>query len=107
MPIDGVDEACRSHLVEDALDASIAKLRAVTRYNEERRARGEPAIRIGIGVHTGRMTLGTVGEAERMQGDLLSDAVNLASRLEGLTKRYGAPLIISAEALLRRIPCEK
>jgi class 3 adenylate cyclase len=87
--------------LEDALDASIAKLRAVDQYNQERQALGEPPIRIGIGVHTGRMTLGTVGEAERLQGDLLSDAVNLASRLEGLTKLYGAALIVSAEALMK------
>ncbi|GIK38491.1 MAG: serine/threonine protein kinase [Chloroflexota bacterium] len=87
--------------VEDALEASIGKLKQVTLFNKERQQRGEFPIRIGIGIHTGKMMLGTVGEAERMQGDFLSDVVNLTSRLEGLTKVYGVSLIMSGEALNR------
>lgn len=87
--------------VEDALAASIGKLKQVALFNKERLQRGEIPIRIGIGIHTGKMMLGTVGEAERMQGDFLSDVVNLTSRLEGLTKVYGVSLIMSGEALNR------
>ena len=47
---------------------------------------GYDQIRIGIGINTGMMMLGTLGEADRMEGSVISDAVNLAARLEGLTK---------------------
>lgn len=89
------------HRIEDALNAAIAKVKQVDHFNQDRQARGEVPIRIGIGIHTGKMTLGTVGEPERMQGDFLSDAVNLTARLEGLTKLYGASIVISQEALTR------
>lgn len=86
---------------EDALRAALDKLCAVERYNNARRAHGYVPLQIGIGIHTGSMMLGTVGEPERMQSDLLSDAVNLTARLEGLAKEYGAALIISQEFLQR------
>lgn len=88
---------------EDALLAALDKLRAVELYNDVRRAHGYVPLQIGIGIHTGTMMLGTVGEPERMQSDLLSDAVNLTARLEGLAKEYGAALIISQE-FLQRLP---
>jgi class 3 adenylate cyclase/GAF domain-containing protein len=87
--------------VEDALNAAIAKVKQVDDFNQDRQQRGEVPIRIGIGIHTGKMMLGTVGEPERMQSDFLSDAVNLTARLEGLTKLYGASIVISQEALNR------
>jgi len=85
--------------VEDALDAAIAQLQEVTRYNVERQQKGDVPIQIGLGIHGGPVMLGTVGEAQRMQLDLLSDAVNVTARLEGLTKLYGVPLVISTEAM--------
>lgn len=87
--------------VEDALNASIEKVKQVYLFNQDRHLQGEPPIKIGVGIHTGKMMLGTVGEAERMQSDFLSDAVNLTARLEGLTKLYGASIVISQEALNR------
>lgn len=58
-----------------------------------------PPIRVGYGLHTGELVLGIVGEMERMQGAVVSDNVNLASRMEGLTRIYGAQIIISESTL--------
>ncbi len=57
---------------------------------------GLPPIKLGIGLNTGRIMVGMVGESSRLQGDAFSDHVNLTARLEGLTKFYSVSLIISA-----------
>ncbi len=80
---------------EDAVNNSIATLRLLATHNEGRRVKGETAIQIGIGLHTGSLMLGIVGEQERMQGDIFSDAVNLTNRIEGLCKFYGASIVVS------------
>ena len=68
-------------------------------YNIQRQQDGEIPIGIGIGLHTGHVMLGTIGETERMDGTVIADTVNLASRLEGLTKRYGASILMSEHTL--------
>ncbi|PSB50678.1 hypothetical protein C7B67_13590 [filamentous cyanobacterium Phorm 6] len=84
---------------DDAVQGGIAKLQQVHRYNADRTRIGYQPIQVGVGVHFGQMMVGVVGEAERMQGDAFSDNVNLASRLESLTKLYGVSLIISEKVL--------
>ncbi len=84
---------------DDALRAALGKLRQVEQYNIKREREGRQAIKVGIGIHVGHMMVGMVGEVARMQGDAFSDNVNLTARLEGLTKFYGASLIISEETL--------
>lgn len=84
---------------DDALRGGIAKQQQVQQYNADREKRGYQPIQVGVGVHFGHMMVGIVGEAERMQGDAFSDNVNLASRLESLTKFYGVSLIISEKVL--------
>jgi adenylate cyclase len=88
--------------VEDAINAGIAQFEQMRQYNAERRDNGENPIDIGIGLHFGHLMVGMIGEPSRLQGDALSDTVNLAARLEGLTKLYGVPLLIS-EAVKRRL----
>lgn len=84
---------------DDAVMASIDMIKAVEEYNIHRSASGYQPIRIGVGIHTGMLMLGTIGEDERMDGSVISDAVNLCSRLEGLTKVYKVSVIISRETL--------
>jgi len=84
---------------EDAVNNSIATLRLLATHNEGRRVKGETAIQIGVGLHTGSLMLGIVGEQERMQGDIFSDAVNLTNRIEGLCKFYGASIVVSETTL--------
>jgi hypothetical protein len=83
------------------VQAAIAMQKQVVLYNEQRQQQGEVPISIGIGLHTGNLMLGTVGESERMDTTVIADAVNLASRLEGLTKLYGAGILISEHTLSR------
>jgi hemerythrin-like metal-binding protein len=79
----------------DALDGAIGMLNQLAEYNEERKKAGSAPIAIGIGLNTGLMMLGTVGGKDRMDSTVISDAVNLASRIESMTKTYGASLLIS------------
>lgn len=88
---------------EDAVLAALDMKHKIREYNEGRKLAGYAAIDIGIGIHTGTLMLGIIGEVERMEGTVISDNVNLASRVEGLTKVYGAGIIVS-EATLKKIP---
>jgi len=89
--------------VDDAVRAGIDKARMVQRFNEQLKERGLPPITVGIGIHTGPMMVGMIGEEMRMQGDAFSDNVNLTSRIEGLNKFFGTSMIIS-EDTLRQLP---
>ena len=86
---------------DDAVKAGIAMLQRLADYNQTRGRPGRPELKIGIGINTGSLMLGTVGGEKRMDGTVISDAVNLSSRLEGLTKIYGVPLLISDRTFLR------
>jgi len=80
---------------DDALRASIAMLDTLEGFNAERRSAGLDPVAIGVGLNTGSLMLGTIGEKHRMDGTVISDAVNLASRVESLTKVYRVGILIS------------
>ena len=82
---------------DDAVQAAVAMQKRLAEYNLTRGSPERPVIKIGIGIHTGRLMLGTVGCQNRMDGTVISDAVNLASRIEDMTKIYGATLLITEE----------
>jgi two-component system sensor histidine kinase ChiS len=84
---------------DDAVQAAIAMQKEVALYNQYRQEQGFVPIATGIGLHTGNLMLGTIGESERMETTVIADAVNLASRLEGLTKLYGVGILISEHTL--------
>jgi len=79
-----------------AMKASMEMLERVSAIRSEFVVRGWPEIYIGIGLHTGMMSVGNMGSEFRMAYTVLGDAVNLGSRLEGLTKNYGVEFIVSA-----------
>lgn len=84
---------------DDAVMAGIDMLRALEGYNERRTRDGCSPIQIGIGINAGSLMLGTVGGHGRMDGTVVSDAITLASYIEGLTKHYSVSLLISHHAL--------
>lgn len=88
--------------LESAIRAGIEIQRELGRFNESQRAGGKPEIEIGVGIHQDVMALGTIGEEGRMDTTVIADAVNLASRLESLSKIYG-PGIMLIESLLDRV----
>ncbi len=77
---------------------------ALQDFNKKIIDQGMDPIRIGTGIHTGQMILGTIGNNERLQTTVISDAVNIASRVEGLTKFYKAHTIFTEETLSKLPP---
>ncbi|MEM9447199.1 MAG: glutaminase [Cyanobacteria bacterium P01_E01_bin.6] len=86
---------------DDAIAAGVAVFNKLKIFNQELEASGQIPIQVGMGIHAGHMMVGVVGERDRLQGDTLSDTVNLAARLEGLTKYYGVSMAISGDLLQR------
>ncbi len=92
---------------DDAVQAAIAMHAAVAEYNKDRQQKGFQLIGLGVGLHIGDLMLGIIGHQKRMQGTVVADAVNLASRLEGLTRVYGSSISISEPTLAQLIDPDK
>ena len=88
-----------SHTAEDSINASIAMQNQIRDYNVHRIKKNREPVRIGIGLHAGKLMLGIIGDGLRLDDTVVSDAVNLASRIEGLTKIFGASILISDDVL--------
>jgi class 3 adenylate cyclase len=82
--------------VEDALDAALALQAAVRDLNAEGLG---PAIEVGVGLHTGPVTFGTVGDARHIDTTVVSDTVNTAKRVEGISKRLRAPVVATEDVM--------
>ncbi|TGL85571.1 adenylate/guanylate cyclase domain-containing protein [Leptospira congkakensis] len=70
------------------------------KYNERRRSFGYLPLHAGIGIHSGDTMLGILGEEERLESTVIADTVNLSSRIQGLTKKYGARILVSLTSLM-------
>jgi adenylate cyclase len=79
----------------NAILAAIEMQSTLKSLQPEFRAKNWPEVRIGVGLNTGRMSVGNMGSKRRRAYTVMGDAVNLASRLEGITKEYGADIIVS------------
>lgn len=79
---------------DDAFNCALQMLKQLAQYNEGRKRAGYEPVRIGIGLNTGLAMIGTVGGYNRMDGTVISDAVNLCARIESLTKTYGVDLLV-------------
>lgn len=81
----------------NAVLAGLEMQRAMAALGPKMREKGWPEIHIGVGVNTGRMTVGDMGSQIRKAYTVMGDAVNLASRLEGITKQYGVGMIVGEQ----------
>lgn len=80
---------------ESSAKASLQMITALEKINQKLKSQNLPEIKIGIGLNTGEVIIGNVGSQQRLNYTVIGDSVNLASRLEGLTKQYGVLIIIS------------
>jgi class 3 adenylate cyclase len=90
----GAPIAARDHAGR-AVHAALEMRGRLQAWNARREAAGRPPLRNGIGIHTGTVLAGNIGGAERLSYALVGDPVNLASRIQGLTKDFKVDIVIS------------
>ena len=83
-----------------AVKAGIEMQYALRVYNADRISKGRKPIETGVGMHTGNLLLGILGDEKRFDAGVVSDTVNTSARMEGLTKYYGASVLVSADTLM-------
>ena len=80
---------------QNALQSAFAMIDSLTRWNAERTAAGQDPVQVGIGVNYGPVIAGDIGNARRLEYSVIGDPVNVASRLEHMTRRLNTPLVVS------------
>jgi len=83
---------------DEAIRSAIAMQAKIVEYNGHRAKMGYKPISMGVGIHTGDLMLGVVGVEDRMENTVVSDAVNLGSRLQAIAKAFNISLVISEQA---------
>lgn len=86
------------YCVDDALDAMIGMQKRLKEYNLERVEKDRPEISVGMGLHIGPLIMGIIGDKTRRDAATISDTVNTAARMEGLTKSFGVKILITGES---------
>jgi len=85
---------------DEALQACVEMQQAVRKFNKDRESdQSFKPIKVGMGLHTGMLVMGIIGDENRQDAALISDTVNTAARLESLTKEYGTKIILSQKTM--------
>jgi adenylate cyclase len=85
----------------NAIRAALEMRASLAKINQDFKRRGLPEIRTGIGLHSGQVVAGNMGHSERMEYTVIGDAVNLASRLEGMTKELQCDVVLSEDLFVQ------
>jgi len=96
----GANESLSNH-AQDAFDAGREILHSLNSLNQELTVRKHPLLAIGIGINSGLAIVGSIGSPQRLEFTAIGSNVNLASRIENLTKQVGAPLLVTYETRIR------
>jgi len=96
MALFGAPRPCQDH-PQRAVRAALGLVARLAGLNEELAVQGLPPLRIGVGIHAGEVVAGLIGPDQRVEYGVVGDAVNLASRVEELTKTFGATILISRQ----------
>jgi class 3 adenylate cyclase len=83
--------------VQDAVEAAVEMREALDRYNQRLRAMGRPDLRFGVGIHCGSVVAGLVGSSDLVEFTVMGDVVNVASRVEALTRELGRDILVTEE----------
>jgi adenylate cyclase len=83
--------------VQDAVEAALAMRGSLALYNESLQRRGLPELAFGVGIHCGAVIAGLVGSRSMQEFTVLGDVVNVASRVEALTRRLGGDILVTDE----------
>ncbi|MEY2538243.1 MAG: adenylate cyclase [Verrucomicrobiota bacterium] len=102
MALFGAGDSNSNH-AEDAVRAGLGILKAVEALNQELIGRDQQPLQIGIGLHTGPAIVGSIGSPQRLEFTAIGNTVNIASRLESLTKAVGRTMVFS-DAVRRYLP---
>ena len=92
-----LDDGDSRTFTENALAATEAMIKELDRLNGEWKSRGLPVLGIGVGLHLGEVLAGEIGSEQRTEFGVIGDAVNLASRLEGMTKAFSCQWLASGQ----------
>jgi class 3 adenylate cyclase len=80
---------------KDAVEAALAMRTALAEYNAQLRQQGHPELAFGIGVHSAQVVAGVIGTTELLEFTVIGDGVNLASRVESLTRSHGVDILVT------------
>lgn len=83
-----------------ALRAALAMQEALADFNEKRRLSAQPMVNIGIGIHRGEVVMGTVGFTSRIESTVIGDPVNVAARVESLTRKYNRTVLVTESVIM-------
>jgi adenylate cyclase len=100
MALFGAPRPCPDH-PQRAVRAALGLVARLARLNTQLRSQGMPPLRIGVGIHAGDVVAGLIGPDKRVEYGVVGEPVNLASRVEELTKELGATILVSKEIAAR------
>ena len=82
---------------QNAVRASVEMQKALQEYNKERQTKNREPIKVGVGMQNGKLIMGITGDIKRLDAAIISDTVNTAARVEGLSKHYGTSILLTKE----------